>query len=757
MNKLIALTLRTLHKTAATSRIKTSVAGIPVAAAMVAVLAAILIPQPARAATFGITTVGSTNYLQTTVGTTATDTQNSAGNYFVADPFTVTAPLTAKTIFTYGSVAGTVSITIYNDNSGSPGTKLFTEVAYTSTANGWSTISIPNTYLAAGSYWVVYNMNSSSASANYITKKTVSGFVRKDIQATYGTAFPASGSTWSSLNSGFASCIYFVGVPVEGYAKAIKATLPAAGGITAMGFYSHATGDYRLAIYSDSSGPAVKQWESGDTTAAAGAWNTVNISAGTPTTLSLSAGTYWLAWQWNSANSGPSYAAGTSGNGNYVARTYGSFPAPWSGGTSSSEAWSIYAIYTAPSSTALSSSPNPSTAGQSVTFTATVTGTGGTPTGTVTFMDGGTNLGTGTLNGSGVATFSTTPLSAGSHTITAAYGGDSTFTGSTSSSVSQTVNAAAASKLVFTSTAVINAAGVASGTITVQQQDPYGNPNSTDPSRTATLSSSSTGTVTFNPTSLTIPNGSSTATFTYTDTKAGTPTITAASTSPSTITSATQVETVNAAAASLLVFTSTAVTATAGVASGAITVQRQDPYGNANTTDAARIVTLSSTSGGTVTFTPSSLSIAPGSSSATFSYMDTQAGTPTITAASTSPSTITSATQQETVSAAPATKLVFTSTAVTMAAGVASSAITVQRQDQYGNTNTADATRTVTLSSTSGGTVTFTPSSLSITNGSSSATFTYTDTQPGRRPSRRRAPRRPPSLRRRRSKRSSGR
>jgi len=82
--------------------------------------------------------------------------------------------------------------------------------------------------------------------------------------------------------------------------------LPAAGAITALGFYSHATGNYRLAIYTDSSGPAVKQWESGDTTAAAGAWNTVNISAGTPTTLSLGAGTYWLAWQWNSTNSGPS-------------------------------------------------------------------------------------------------------------------------------------------------------------------------------------------------------------------------------------------------------------------------------------------------------------------------------------------------------------------------------------------------------------------------------------------------------------------
>ena len=55
----------------------------------------------------------------------------------------------------------------------------------------------------------------------------------------------------------------------------------------------------------------------------------------------------------------------------------------------------------------LTSSTNPSMFGQSVTFTATVTVAApgaGTPTGTVTFMDGATTLGTGTLNAAGVAT-----------------------------------------------------------------------------------------------------------------------------------------------------------------------------------------------------------------------------------------------------------------------------------------------------------------------------------------------------------------
>ena len=72
------------------------------------------------------------------------------------------------------------------------------------------------------------------------------------------------------------------------------------------------------------------------------------------------------------------------------------------------------------SKTAVSSSKNPSTFGDSVTFTATVTGTTGTPTGTVTFLDGSTTLGTATLDPGGIAAFSTSALAVGSHTISAA-------------------------------------------------------------------------------------------------------------------------------------------------------------------------------------------------------------------------------------------------------------------------------------------------------------------------------------------------
>ena len=80
-----------------------------------------------------------------------------------------------------------------------------------------------------------------------------------------------------------------------------------------------------------------------------------------------------------------------------------------------------------PSTVTLASSINPSTLGQSVTFTATVTALGAfpaVPTGTVTFFDGAINLGNTVLNpATGVATLPVSTLAIGSHAITAMYSG----------------------------------------------------------------------------------------------------------------------------------------------------------------------------------------------------------------------------------------------------------------------------------------------------------------------------------------------
>ena len=92
--------------------------------------------------------------------------------------------------------------------------------------------------------------------------------------------------------------------------------------------------------------------------------------------------------------------------------------------------------------TTLSSSPNPSAYRQTVVFTAKVTSSIGTPPDgeTVTFKQGATVLGTGTLSG-GTASFSISTLGVGTKSITAVYVGDSNFA-SSSKTMSQVVNKA---------------------------------------------------------------------------------------------------------------------------------------------------------------------------------------------------------------------------------------------------------------------------------------------------------------------------
>jgi len=95
-----------------------------------------------------------------------------------------------------------------------------------------------------------------------------------------------------------------------------------------------------------------------------------------------------------------------------------------------------------PTTTALSGSVSPSVFGQQVSLSATVAPSGSsllTPTGSVTFSDGATVLGTVALT-AGTAILNSSSLGVGSHAITAAYAGDNNFSASTSSSLAQTVN-----------------------------------------------------------------------------------------------------------------------------------------------------------------------------------------------------------------------------------------------------------------------------------------------------------------------------
>jgi hypothetical protein len=101
----------------------------------------------------------------------------------------------------------------------------------------------------------------------------------------------------------------------------------------------------------------------------------------------------------------------------------------------------VQTVSRASSQASLNTSPNPVNAGAVITLTATIAaapGGVGIPTGTVTFYDESTVIGTGTLNG-GVATLTYSSLPAGTHSLSITYGGDTNFQGSTSAAVSQTV------------------------------------------------------------------------------------------------------------------------------------------------------------------------------------------------------------------------------------------------------------------------------------------------------------------------------
>ena len=112
-----------------------------------------------------------------------------------------------------------------------------------------------------------------------------------------------------------------------------------------------------------------------------------------------------------------------------------------------------YTVSRAITSAVVVSGTEPSVFGQPVTWTATVNAMApgaGTPSGTVTFSDGATVLGSNPLV-AGQTTFSSATLSVGTHTITASYGGGPSFNSTTSPAITQTVGKASTATLVGSS------------------------------------------------------------------------------------------------------------------------------------------------------------------------------------------------------------------------------------------------------------------------------------------------------------------
>ena len=143
----------------------------------------------------------------------------------------------------------------------------------------------------------------------------------------------------------------------------------------------------------------------------------------------------------------------------------------------------------APTTTTLASSVNPSTPGQSVTFTATVMGSA--PTGTVAFRESGTPLAgcaAVALTGSGntrTAACTTTSLAAGVHSIVAEYSGDAGNALSTSSPLSQSVKTATTTTLASSANPSV-AGNAVTFTATVAGNAPTGTVAFTDNGATIT-------------------------------------------------------------------------------------------------------------------------------------------------------------------------------------------------------------------------------------------------------------------------------
>jgi hypothetical protein len=182
-------------------------------------------------------------------------------------------------------------------------------------------------------------------------------------------------------------------------------------------------------------------------------------------------------------------------------------------GTHGRGAWEIAAAQFN-NTTALSISNNSPVFGSNVTFTATLNGGAASkiPTGTVTFLEGTTNLGSGPLDDTGKGTFQTASLAPGTHNVTAVYAGDNYFLGSTSPVA--TVNVGDYTLSVDRTAAMVIAGSSATFALTVTPQGGFANPVVLSCSGLPLLSACS-----FAPPTVT-PNGSAaTSTLTITTTR----------------------------------------------------------------------------------------------------------------------------------------------------------------------------------------------------------------------------------------------
>ena len=365
----------------------------------------------------------------------------------------------------------------------------------------------------------------------------------------------------------------------------------------------------------------------------------------------------------------------------------------------------------APTATTLTSSLNPSTFGASVTLTATLAPSNAT--GTVTFKDGATTLGTGTLSG-GTATLNIATLSVAAHSLTASYGGDTNDATSTSATLTQTVNQAPTTTTLTSSLNPSTFGASVTLTATLAPSSATGTVTFKDGATTLGTGSLSGGTATLNISTLSVAAHSLTASY-------------GGDTNDATSTSSTLTQTVNQAPTTTTLTSSlnpstfgASVTLTATLAPSSAT-------GTVTFKDGATTLGTGSLSGGTATLNISTLSVAAHSLTASYG-------------GDTNDATSTSATLTQTVNQAPTTTTLTSSlNPSTFGASVTLTA-TLAPSNATGTVTFKDGATTLGMGSLSGGTATLNVSTLSVaahsltasyggdTNDATSASSTLTQT-----------------------------
>jgi hypothetical protein len=437
--------------------------------------------------------------------------------------------VTSLSINVSATGGGQIRMALYDDNSGAPG-NLITESAPQPSAIGWNTVDITDTSLAAGNYWIAFQME---AGVTITADKGINGD-EQWIAQSFGS-FPASAGAVNpflsvySLKANYCPAVCSTPTPIGICACQTEfgmtyqaATAGAPAGFAISSWYGMSedgvassmdlyvvsgSGQASMAIYSNSltttaAGQPYELVAQSDAFTVVTGWNTVNI----PQTLLKANTIYWLTFQ---SGAGIKIAGEGGGTGDmyYRSMAFGAYPEKFTNATANTDDYSINVNYCPvlcpPTATPTPTNTASYTASPTITYTATATSSY-TVTETQTIMiNSPTITQTVTMTSTGSATYtitqtqtislqSPTNTPVQSATYTATYTFTSTFTGSATNTPTSTqtlTNTFTDTRTATFTQAVVNTPTITitltpeavATTQTIQVKDPLAYPNPYDP------------------------------------------------------------------------------------------------------------------------------------------------------------------------------------------------------------------------------------------------------------------------------------